>query len=200
PTAPVEEDSIDGLHPRCQRSDQRGGDFPIAIARREAEPSKHRLDERLVEAPAPLCERFGQGRGFGDEAETSGELREVPVDCLGLPAEGVQAIMVEISCGEVRVPMRREAPRAVIEAFAGDIDVVAVEHAMDEAGGEVGCGERRGCAADEVEQPERVLSVVGARLFGIKMFKAVAGEFFYVLGLTKEGEALEGADPDMSVA
>src|SRR5438270_6347165 len=153
-TAPVEEDSVDGLRACRQRTDHRGGDFPIAIARGEAEPSKHRLDERLVEAPAPLCERFGQGRGFGDEAEASGELREVPVDRLGLPAEGVQAVMVEIGCSEVRIPMRREAPRAVIEAFAGDIDVVAVEHAVDEAGGEVRGGEARCGLADEVEQPE----------------------------------------------
>ena len=95
---------------------------------------------------APLGEQVGQLRRFGDERQAAGELRQVPVDRLGLPAEGIEPVMVEISGGELRVPVGREAPRAVIEALAGDVDIVAVEHAVDEARGQVGGGERRGRA------------------------------------------------------
>ena len=51
--------------------------------------------------------------------------------------------MVEISGGEVLVPLGREPPRAIIEALAGDVDIVAVEHAVDEPRGDIGGGQRR---------------------------------------------------------
>ena len=82
-------------------------------------------------------------RRFGDQRQAAGQLRQVPVDRLGLAAERIEPVMVEIGRGEVRVPIGREPPRAVIEALAGDVDIVAVEHAMDEAGGDVARGERR---------------------------------------------------------
>ena len=63
--------------------------------------------------------------------------------------------MVEIGGGEMAVPMGRPAPRAVVEAFGRDRDIVAVEHAVHEAGGDIGGGEPRGAAGDAVEQPRR---------------------------------------------
>ena len=49
--------------------------------------------------------------------------------------------MVEIGCGKAGLPMGGEAPRAIIEAFPGDIDIVGIEHAMDKAGGHIGSGQ-----------------------------------------------------------
>ena len=82
------------------------------------------------------------------------------MDRLGLAAEGVESVMVEIGGGELRIPVGREAPRAIVEAFAGDVDIVAVEHAVDEARGEIGSGECGRCIADEIEEPERVLRLI----------------------------------------
>ena len=97
------------------------------------------------------------------------------MDRLGLPAEGIKAVMVEISGGEVRVTLGREAPRAIIEALARDVDIVAVEHAMDEAGGEIGSGQPRCRNADEIEQPQCILGIIDGRLLGVEMFEGVAG-------------------------
>ena len=142
----------------------------------DAEPPEHRLDQRLLEAVAPSGEHVGQRRRFGDQRQASGQLREIPVDRLGLPAERVQAVMVEIGGGEVGVPLGREAPRAVIEALAGDVDIVAVEHAVDEPRGEIGGGEARGRLADQIEQPQRIVLVVGSRLLAIEIVEAIADE------------------------
>ena len=98
------------------------------------------------------------------------------MDRFGLTAERIEPVMVEICRGEIGVPLRREPPWAVVEALTDDVDIVAVEHAVDEAGGEVGGGERRGSLADEVEQPQSILVRVGARLLGVEIFEAVAGE------------------------
>src|SRR5205823_9368206 len=97
---------------------------------------------------------------------------EVPIDRLGLTTEGVESVMVEIGGGELRVPQWRESPGAIVEALAGDIDVVAVEHAVDEAGGEVGGGQPGGCRCDAIEQPKRILPVVFRRLLGIEVLEA----------------------------
>src|SRR3546814_8350639 len=53
------------------------------------------------------------------------------MDRLGLAAESVEPGMVEIGGGEAGVPGRVEAPGAVIEALAGDVDIVRIEHAVD---------------------------------------------------------------------
>ena len=87
--------------------------------------------------------------------EFYGELEQVPVDRLGLAAEAVEAGMVEISGGEMAVPEGRPAPRTVIEALGGDVDIVAVEHAVNEAGGDVGGGELRAALDDVAQQPLR---------------------------------------------
>ena len=97
------------------------------------------------------------------------------MDRLGLAAEGIEAVMVEIGGGELRVPVGREPPRAIVEAFAGDVDIVAVEHAVDEAGGEIGSGERGRGIADEVEQPQRVFASSVDRFFAVQVVEAVVG-------------------------
>src|SRR3546814_7872871 len=70
--------------------------------------------------------------GLAQRAQRYGELRRIPMDRLGLAAESVEPGMVEIGGGEAGVPGRVEAPGAVIEALAGDVDIVRIEHAVDE--------------------------------------------------------------------
>src|SRR5437868_9748980 len=98
------------------------------------------------------------------------------MDRLRLPAERVEAVVVEVGCRERRIPLGRKAPRAVVEAFAGDVDIVAVEHAVDEAAGEKGGGESRRRLADQIEQPERIFYVVARRLLRIEVREAIADE------------------------
>ena len=64
------------------------------------------------------------------------EAGEVPVQRLRLAGEGVEAGLVEIGGGEAGIEAVEEAPGAVVEALAGDVHVVGVEHAVHEAGGE----------------------------------------------------------------
>src|SRR3546814_14052514 len=61
--------------------------------------------------------------------------------------------MFEIVGVEGAVPIRRPAPRPVVEALRVDGDIVAGEHAVDEAGGDVGSGQFRGRFGDLAEQP-----------------------------------------------
>ena len=145
---------------------------PRAMPRRRSSAST----SACLEALAPAGEQVRQRRRFGDERQAAGELREVPVDRLGLPAEGVEPVMVEISGGEFGLPIGREAPRPVVEALAGDVDIVAVEDAVDEAGGEIGRGELRGRGADEIEQAKRVFAVVVDRLLAVEILEAIAGQ------------------------
>ena len=95
----------------------------------------------------------------------------------GLPGEGVEPVMIEVGGREFRLPFGSEAPGAVIEALASDVDIVAVEHAVDEARGEVGRGQRRGSFAHQAEQPERIFPIVGGRGLGKKMFQTILNQF-----------------------
>ena len=106
--------------------------------------------------------------------------------------------MIEIGRGERRVPFGREAPRAVIEALAGDVDIVAVEHAVDKTRGQIGCGECRGRAGDQVEQAQALPG--SSPRFAVEMIEAVADELGDVVGLAEDGQPLESADADMAVA
>ena len=55
------------------------------------------------------------------------------MDRLGLAAKGIKPLFVKISRCKIRVKAGRPAPRAIIEAFARNVDIIAVQHAMDEA-------------------------------------------------------------------
>src|SRR5687768_2780770 len=95
---------------------------------------------------------------------------------LRLAAERVEAAVVEVSRGEGRVPLGREAPRAVIEALTGDGDIVAVEHSVDEAGRHVARGKPGGGAGDEIEEAQRVGAGVVRRRLAVQMGEAVADQ------------------------
>src|SRR3546814_5589560 len=64
---------------------------------------------------------------FRDRRQRPGELHDVPMDRLRLSSEGVEADMVEIGGGEGAVPIRRPAPRPVVEALRGDGDIRSEE-------------------------------------------------------------------------
>src|SRR5690349_136283 len=98
--------------------------------------------------------------------------------------------MVEISRGEVRLPLGREAPRPIVEALAGHVDIVAVEHAVDEPCGEIGGGERGGRVADEVEQAKRVLRLILRGLLSEEILEAIADELPHIVRLAEKGEPL----------
>ncbi len=108
--------------------------------------------------------------------------------------------MVEIGRREIVVPSRREPPRAIVEALAGDVDIVAVEDAMDEAGGHVARGEPCRCTGHEVEQAKGIFLRFALGLLAVELFQAIADEGVDVLDLAVEGKPLEGADADVAVA
>src|SRR3546814_10526836 len=71
------------------------------------------------------------------------KLQQVPLQRLRLTAEGVYPRLVEIGGGERAIPCRIEPPRAIVEAFGGDRDIVGVEHAVNKARRPVGVDEAR---------------------------------------------------------
>src|SRR3546814_21016124 len=64
-------------------------------------------------------------------------------DLFGLPPESIKSRLVEVSGGKAWFPSGREAPRTIIAAFAGHVEIVAVEHAMNKARRHIGCREVR---------------------------------------------------------
>src|SRR3546814_12405468 len=57
----------------------------------------------------------------------------------GLPPESIKSRLVDVSGGKAWFPSGREAPRTIIEAFDGHVDIVAVEHAMNKARRHIRC-------------------------------------------------------------
>ena len=134
----VVEDLLEGrrglLHRAPEAVHQRAGDGRVAGD--EAEAGEGLVGEGGLEAVGEAVED-GLDRGAGGEGEQAfAEAGEVPVQRLGLAGEGIEAGLVEIGGGESGVEGVEEPPGAVVEALAGDVDVVGVEHAVDEAGGE----------------------------------------------------------------
>ena len=123
---PIEENSVYRMGPCCERPDQRGSDVAVVFPAREPEAAKQRANQRLLKPIAPAIEHLRQDGWLSQQREAAGELREIPMDRLGLPAKSIQPVMVEIGRSEIRLPMGRESPRPVVEALAGDVDIVAV--------------------------------------------------------------------------
>src|SRR5690606_4108999 len=71
---------------------------------------------------------------FADQREGTRQLSEIPVERFGLPGKAVKPFMVKIGGCETRLPIRRETPRAIVETFAGNIDIVRVENAVNKSG------------------------------------------------------------------
>src|SRR5438045_9504453 len=99
PAAPVKEDAVDCLDPRRQGAAPRPGEFASTITSTDAQAPQHRAYHRLFEPLAPAGEHVRESRGVSDQGQAAGELGEVPVDRFGLPAEGIETVMVEIGRG-----------------------------------------------------------------------------------------------------
>src|SRR5258706_14389156 len=105
--------------------------------------------------------------------------------------------MVEIGGGEPRIPDRCEPPRSIVEALSGHIDVVAVEHAVDEPGRNIAARQPRGSPADMVEQSHRAIL---ARLLAIEMAEDITKQPPHAVLVAQIGQALKAADADMAMA
>src|SRR3546814_10260891 len=104
------------------------------------------------------------------------------------PTRRSSDLMVEIGGGEAGVPGRVEAPGAVIEALAGDVDIVRIEHAVDEPRRHIAGREPRGAADDVIEQPHRR---VVARFLAVIMAQHISGQRAQPVFVAQEGERSE---------
>ena len=104
--------------------------------------------------------------------------------------------MIEIGGGEAGIPGRGKAPGAVIEAFAGDVYIVGVEHAVHEAGGHILCRHARRALHRVVNQRRHRCGAAG---FGCEMGEAVIDQLRQPLAVLVEGLALEAAIAHVAV-
>ena len=100
PAAPVEEDPVDGRLAGRERGDHDRDQCAIIASR--SMPSRRRIASNNASSnrsphPASMSE---SADAIGDQRQASGKLGQVPLDRFGLPAEGVEAGMVEIGRGE----------------------------------------------------------------------------------------------------
>lgn len=196
---PIEKEAVDFHTAFIKRGDDRLSERRILfrIDRQNAEP----FDQRTIEGAAEEVRigfKFGhEDLGFRQRAEGDRELDDIPVNCLGLPCEGVKPRVVEIGGGETRLPLGGETPGAVIEALPGDVDIVAVEHSMDEACGHIGRREARGALHNVTKQADRC--VLSIRFFVI-MLERVCEQPLQTLDIADSREALKAADADMAMA
>ena len=194
------EDLLEGgcglLHRRPEAVHQRAR--RLRVAGEEAEAGEGLAGELGLEAVGEAVEDRLDGGAGGEAEQALAEAGEVPVQRLGLAGEAVEAGLVEVGGGEGRVEAVEEAPGAVVEALAGDRDVVGVEHAVHEAGGEP-LGAEPGDGADHavVEAGDRVGRRGGV---GPVVGDGVVDQPAERVGLAEGGEALEAADADVAVA
>jgi len=126
--------------------------------------------------------------------------REVPEERFGLPPESIKTRLVEIGGGEGWVENRQEAPRAVIEALTGDVDVVGVENAMHEACGHPLRPGARHVPADPVQERESRVFRLGVGTIGHVVGDRMVQQRLDAVGLFQIGKALECPDADVGMA
>src|SRR5579872_1445806 len=123
-STPIEESLVDRLRARGKSPDERASDLSVVASPENSEAAEQCTGQRFLEAADPVSQYRWKGWRVGDYRKTSGELRQIPVDGLGLATECVEAVMIEIGGGELMVPIGREAPWAVIKALASHVDIV----------------------------------------------------------------------------
>src|SRR5438045_824548 len=84
---PIEKDAIDRCLTRSESADENRGKLAVIGGGRDAEPTNHRSDQRLLEACGPFAEKLGQRRRCGDETQAARQLGKIPMDRFGLAAE-----------------------------------------------------------------------------------------------------------------
>ena len=121
----------------------------------------------------------------------------------GLAPESIEALMIEIGGREARIPLGQETPWAIVEAFARNVHIVCVQHAVDKAGHHPAGGEIGHTFDHQVHQAHRWIvaarSIVWRGRTG-KLLEAIIDEPCHVLDFFQGKQALEGADADMTVA
>ena len=205
PAAVPEEEGI-GLrlplaHRRLARRDQLRVCFQPARLYPQP-PAPAPCDVCHVERPETL-ERGDQRRAVSQQPQRDGKLPAIPVQRLGLATKGIEACVIEIGGGKARLPGRQPAPRAIVEAFAGDVHVVGIEHAVDEACHHIACCKIGHALDDVVHQPHRRLIApgrVGGRGRAGELREAIVDEARHRNRILGRQQALEGADADMRMA
>ncbi|MNS56514.1 hypothetical protein D3C72_893750 [compost metagenome] len=142
-------------------------------------------------------ERLGQGRDlrFGDQLQASGQLGQVPEHGLGLTRKGIEALAVEIGGGKGRVIVGQKAPGAVVETLARHVQIVGVQHPVDEAGGNpFGRQSRRG-----LDHGGQEAGRVAGRDGGMIQVASVLQQRLDVILAAVIGGPLEGPEADMAV-
>ena len=113
-------------------------------------------------------------------------------------AEGVEPLGVEVGGHEVDVVGGEEAIRAVVEALAGDGEVVGVEDAVDEARHHEAGAEGGARARDGGEEARGAVRTIGD--LGKVVGDRVREEAFEARHVGPVREALEGAEANVRVA
>ena len=203
---PIEEGLLERSPRAVPRLLQKGPQRPRQAAvllpsgRGEAEPAQHGRRERRMQGRLESAEGGFQVSLRRERQQAFGEARQVPQERVRLTSEGVKAGLVEIGGREGGIEHRQEAPGPVIEALAGDVDVVGVEHPVHEAGGHPIGAHPGDPAADLLEEgdgPRRRVVAPDPRHVSLHRIIEEAQE---IVGLAEIEEALEAADADMRVA
>ena len=144
---------------------------------------------------AEAVQGVGQGLDLGDQLQASGQLGQVPEHRLRLAGEGVKAGLVEIGGGEARLIGRQEAPGAIVETLARDVQIVGVEHPVDETRRDPARGQSGRGLDDGAQQAGRV----PCRDLWVIQAADVRDQRFDLIDPPQIGRPLEGSEPDMGV-
>ena len=162
----------------------------------DAQPPAEMLREGGAIGLRKAFQRGYQRLTVCDQSQGAGELREIPVQRFRLPGKAVETFMVEIGSGETGLPIRCEAPRAIVEAFPADIDIIGIEYAMDKTRGHIGSGQPGDFLRDLGEQFS--CRIIG-RCTAVILLEAICDQPVHQLFIFLIGNALESADPDMAM-
>jgi hypothetical protein len=140
--------------------------------------------------------RLHQRLGLAHGGERAGQLAQVPEHRLWLAPEAVESGAVKIGGHEIGIVARQEAIGPVVEAFAGDVHVVGVEHPMHEAGRHPAGGEARGAGHHRGQKGGG--RIVGALELGIVGADHVAEEGADQIGPLQRRVTLKCAKADVA--
>ena len=115
----------------------------------------------------------------------------------GLSAKGIEPGFVKISCGKLRIPIFRKAPWPIVETFAGYVDVVGVQYAMNKARCHVG----RSKISDAFDRQRKQLRRWVLRQGDIiELCQAICDQLLHEFRIALSSHTLEAANADMAVA
>ena len=144
---------------------------------------------------AETVQGLRQRLDLGDQLQATGQLRQVPEHSLRLSGEGVKPALVEVGGGEARLVERQEAPGAIVEAFARDVQIVGVQDAVHETRGDPSGGKASRGLDDRLEQGRRVACR------NVRMVEGadVLHQRLDLVAPPEEGRSLKRAEADVAV-